>query len=157
MDFTVKSREELEREKEAKMGLVPEGIYTLTIEEAKDDISKKSGNPMLVITFSVSLLNSLDQEVKYQIREYITPNQQYRLMNLCEALGMMEQYNSGSLPSYLLQGKVVQARVIVQKDPNGQYKDSNRIGSYIPNIPQDAPKLPKIAPAAAVLDDECPF
>lgn len=156
MEFAVKTREELEREKEARMGLVPEGIYTLTIEEAKDDISKKSGNPMLVITFSVSLLNSLDQEVKYQIREYITPNQQYRLINLCEALGMMDQYNSGSLPSYMLQGKVVQARVIVQKDPNGQYKDSNRIGSYIPKIPQDAPKVPKVA-SADELNDEIPF
>ena len=116
MRFEPKSDKEL-------YGLLDDGEYDFEIIEAKDDVSKTSGNEMLVVTAKV-----FGPDKDHTIKDYITNNG--KLKKLCDTLGMMDAYNAGDLPAIDLVGACGKCKVGIEKSE--QYGDKNRIVSYVP-------------------------
>jgi hypothetical protein len=91
MQFQAKTKEEIDA-----MGLMKAGTYPFQVAEAKDDVSKSSGNEMIKLT-----LELFDKEGKsYRMFDYLLEAMAGKLFAFCVSTGMEQKYHSGDLSSY---------------------------------------------------------
>lgn len=100
---------------------MPEGIYDIECIEAKQDVSKSSGNDMLVLNFRVFRPDGSS----FLLRDYfaLTQKAKWKLANLIQALGFSTDEDLDVL-SLDYEGKTCRASIIV----DGDY---NKIDKYI--------------------------
>lgn len=130
-------------------GTFPFGVLDV---EAKDS---SAGNPMLVVKLKVQT-----NEGVRQVREYImlTGAMAWKLRKLCEALGILPQYETGVLDEQEMVGLYGKAEFDIEEGNNG-FPDKNRVREYIPATEQRAPSTPTPSSAAPdeVSEDDIPF
>lgn len=145
MKFQPKSEKEI-----AEAGLWPNGNYQFEILEAEETTSSK-GNDMIKMKVKVYS----DQGRSQNIFDYIVAGtMEHKLRHLCEASGLLAEYEQGEIEAYQLVGKTGYCKVGRSKeDPTGQYPVKNQVVDYLVDKPVDA-----IADAKAKLDgDSIPF
>lgn len=132
MKFQPKTEREI-----AEAGLWPKGDYQFEILEAEETTSN-SGNEM--IKMKVKVYN--DQGRSQNIFDYIVAGvMEHKLRHLCEAAGLLAEYEQGEIEAYQLVGKTGYCKVGISKDKSGQYADRNGITDYLVDTPVDAAKV----------------
>lgn len=121
MQFTPKTEEQIMED-----NLFPKGEYAFSIANAEDAISQK-GNPMIKMTLNV--LN--DQGRSQIIYDYLMEAIPHKLRHCAIACGLEDEYNSGSLEPYQLQGKEGILKLIIQEDKTGRYPPKNSVVDYV--------------------------
>jgi len=155
MQFEPKTREQAE--KESQFPVWEEGIYSFEVGRAESATSKK-GNPMIKLS-----LNVYNDEGHVQvIFDYIMGNMPLKLLDACEAMGLLNEYESGALEPYQLEGKVGEVRLIkrpeiTDKESGKVYPPKNEVKTYIPNSNKQTQAQAKSKDFTADLDDEIPF
>ncbi len=143
--FTPKSDEEINAARNAALNaaLMPDGIYKFKVKDALEEVSKK-GNPQIKVTLGVTDLDGDERT----ITDYLLGSEQmiYKLKSFCEAIGMLAEYEKGSLEPSKMWDKVGHANINTSKgqakpDGSGYYNDKNSVKSYIKaNSPEKSEK-----------------
>lgn len=149
MRFSPKSEQEL-----AAMGLLPEGEYPYHVIEAKDSISKSSGNEMIEMKIMV-----WDKDGREHIMfDYLLESMGHKLRHFCEANSLLNKYEAGELHGVDCTGKQGKVFIVVQPgkpNPNGgMYPDRNSVKDYA--IHETLGQTVKIA-SSVELNDDIPF
>jgi hypothetical protein len=122
MNFTPRSEEECKNSR-----LLSEGTYDFVIEEAEEGLSK-SGNDM--ITINVAIWDG--DRVVTKIYDYLLEAMMFKVKHCCEAIGLQDQYQAGTLTADMLVGKGGKCLVGIQKGNEKYPKDKNVIKDYVP-------------------------
>lgn len=128
----------------ARALLLEPGVYPFEVIAASEDISK-AGNEMIKIKMNV--FGPDDQQV--HVYDYLMEKLQYKLRHFCEATGLLEKYEAGTLSELDCEGKA--GFVKIKVDPaNGSYSAKNSVQDYVkaPNSPRQAPSIKKEPTAA---------
>ncbi len=109
----------------------PEGEYCFECVAAQETLSKNSGAPMFVLTLTFQ-----NETGQYQtIRDYITEVMEYKLRTACEAMKMMDVYNSGEIKAEDFLRRVGSAFIAIEKgkkrEDGTHYSDKNVLKKYI--------------------------
>lgn len=160
MQFEPKTREQAE--KESQFPVWNAGNYDFEIAKADAQTSKK-GNEMIKLTLNV--YNDVGES--QMVFDYLMPAFPVKLIDACEAMGLMQEYDSGTLEPYKLEGKKGTLRLAIKpkstnKKTGEEYPERNEVNTYIVGL---APAKQSQASApftpgtdkAANLDDEIPF
>jgi len=136
------------------------GVYDFEIVKAEDAISE-AGNEQ--IHLEMNIFNSAGE--KRYVHDYLvsTPGVQYKVRHFCEAVGLLDQYENGSLDADMCEGVSGQCRIKI--DPaKGQYAAKNAVQDY---VPQHAVRAANVAPSgermvprqttSEELSDDIPF
>ena len=145
MEFKPQSEEEI-----AEAGLIKKGDYSFEILEAQDKTSK-SGNQMIVVKLGV-----FTEEGKMRkVTDYLLPTMAYKLRHFCDAVGLLPQYQDGSLCADDCKGRTGMVRVDVEPSQNG-FPPKNIAKDYItrPAKPLGSDRIERSEP---VSDDNLPF
>lgn len=140
MNFTPLSDEELNAQK----GLLAPGVADFEVVEAKDEVSKSSGNEMIKLNLKV-----WDSQGKQgMVFDYLVSTVSWKIKQFFDAIGKPEIYNVGTITSQNLIGASGKATLGIQKDRTGKYGDQTKVVEYI----KAGTNLDSILP-----DDEDPF
>jgi hypothetical protein len=144
MRFSPMSEQELNH-----MGLIEKGVYNFEVINAKEAISKK-GNEMIVLTLKI-----WDKDGKERIlTDYILESFAFKLRHFCESTNLIDKYNAGELNYEDCISKSGKVEIIVQEGgakPDGsKYFDRNSIKDYVK-------KENKLELANDFIDDDLPF
>lgn len=161
MRFSPMSEDEL-----ARASLLEPGVYPFEVISASEELSK-AGNEMIRVKLNVFGPN--DQQA--HIFDYLmhhNPKVAYKMRHFCEATGLLQKYEAGTLSEADCEGKT--GFVKIKIDPaNGQYSAKNAVVDYVkPDAAPAAPEVPrKLTPeefnakhgvdAGAKFDDDIPF
>lgn len=141
MKFNPKSEKEI-----AEAGLWDKGEYAFEIIDSIEKLSK-SGKDMIEVKVKIFNKDGASQ----QIFDYLLPDvMEFKLRHICEACGLLADYEKGMLEGYRLVGKTGYCKVGVSVDKTGQYPNRNNIVDYLVN------KTPTTLDEA-LGGDECPF
>lgn len=104
--------------------LLDPGDYNLVVIEATDKTSK-AGNDM------IELVLEYMGEPRCRIWDYLlsTTKTMYKLRHFCDAAGLMDKYEDGSLTSQDCVGVILVGCVRITKG-KGEYRDKNSIADY---------------------------
>ncbi len=152
MQFKPKTEKEL-----AEAGLLQPGKYPFEVIEAKDTISKASGNDMIALKLRV--FDGARQQI---INDYLLESVAHKLRHACDVMGLLEDYNSGELKADSLVGKSGWVKIAIKKDKTGQYNDSNEVKDYVAEKDEKAESHIKAksngyAPQVDADGDDIPF
>lgn len=148
MRIQPKTQQELDEEK-----LLPAGEYAFTISGAEEKVSKK-GNDMIVLTVRVFKPDGSF----VLVTDYLTDAMMYKILHLCEAVGLSDKYDSGLLEPEDFIGKEGLLKLKIQKDTTGDYPDKNTIADYA--ISKDSKPKKKDALSKVIdneMEDDIPF
>lgn len=147
MKFQPKTEQEIQEER-----LLPEGEYSFQISGAEDTQSK-AGNDMIKLTVRVFKPDGNFLLVD----DYLVEAMLYKVLHLCEATGLKEDYDAGQLDSQKFIGKTGMLKLGIQK--SDAFPDRNTIKDYIVDGKADIPKddLAKTIDGDDDLEDEIPF
>jgi hypothetical protein len=122
MKFKPKSEAEIK-----SANLWPKGEYPFEIMEAEEQ-TDKNGNDMLKL--KVAIFN--DDGNRRVIFDYVSNEwMAHKFVHLCDACGLLKDYETGELEPFDLVGKTGKAKVGIKIDKTGQYDDSNNIMDYV--------------------------
>lgn len=138
MKFAPKTEEELRAEAE-KRGAWPPGIYDADITSAVEKLSK-AGNDMIELTLQIY---HPEDGATRQVFDWLLEAMAYKLRHCCEAAGLSDAYNAGSLEAYQLEGKSVKVKLGI--DTKAEIK-RNRIIDYV--VSNDPPHVQSARAAA---------
>lgn len=142
MRFTPKTKEEIEEER-----LIPEGEYSFEITESVEYTSK-SGNEMFKMFVTV-----YKPDGKFiQVIDYVGPQMMYKLLHLCEATGLEDEYHQGALEADFFKGKTGTLKLGIQKSDD--YPDKNTIKDYLPDEEPKKKRPPTSKEIQKPLDDD---
>ena len=154
MKFTPKSEAALVKEAEERNTLWPKGEYDFQVENYEDAVSK-TGNDM-----------------SQTIHDYLMPQMMHKLRHCCEAIGILDRFEEGTLEAQDFDGGVGKVMLKIDKaKPNSGYRDKNSVDDYLkPAARPTAPARGAMAGASpaerrerapkksqAEIDDEIPF
>ena len=126
MRFQPKTDEQIEQE-QTFGDPFPRGEYDVMVKEAKDDISKTTNNEQ--IKLMVVITN--DDGHRRTAFDYLLEAMPKKLKSFCDACGLQEEYESGSLEAAHCRGQ--EMRAIVDIEPaKGDYPAKNVIKQYLP-------------------------
>lgn len=151
MRFQPKTEKELNEER-----LLPEGEYPFQISGAEDKISK-SGNEMIELTVRVFKPDGSFNLVT----DWLLESMMFKLLHCCQACGLEDQYNAGSIKSDMFIGKEGMLKLKIV--PEGDYPAKNAIKDYIPGKKAEIPAdnlnktLDSQKNSGDDLSDEIPF
>jgi len=161
MQFTPKSKEEIEKEK-ASLGVWPAGDYDFEILEwaelgktnptriYTEEKDSQKGNPMFVLVLSCVHPSG----AKRIIIDHLLPKYT-KFYDACVSCNMEEHYKSGHIVSGDFIGKTGKVRLRIEKDDTGQYGDKNKVSYYI--IPERSNNDQPPAGHPANLNDDIPL
>ena len=154
MKFAPKTEDEIRKEQE-KRGAWPPGVYDAEISTAIEKVSS-TGNDMIELTLQVY---HPDDGSQRQVYDWLvaTPGGAYKVRHCCEAAGLRDAYESGSVEPYQLEGKSVRVKLMI--DAKSEIK-RNRVQDYVvdaPAAPVRAPAPARAAAAAAASKPSDPF
>jgi hypothetical protein len=146
MKFQPKTESEIKSE-----NLLEPGVYDFEIMDAADKTSK-AGNEMIELKICIY---GADGNGVY-IFDYLLESIAYKLRHACDACGLLDKYQTGTLAAADFINKTGKCKVATQKDKTGQYADRNGIADYIKheNLVHDDKPTHSIA---ADLNDDIPF
>ena len=119
MRITPRTEAEIQSE-----NLFPPGEFDFEILEAEETTSK-AGNEMIRLKLKV-----FSESGNFIIiSDYLLESVAYKLRHACEAVGMVERYESGKLDAMDFQGKSGRLKLRIDKSDN--YPDKNGVKDYI--------------------------
>lgn len=142
MRFTAMTAKEIQESK-----LLPKGQYLAEVIDAEDAVGKNSGKEQ--IKLSLRIYDSQDRT--YFVTDYLLEAMQFKLLHFCEAAGIKEQYEIGSLSAMHCLGKKVPVDIDVKTDSFGT---KNTVKDYVTKKEND---LPLEAKKDEFIDDSIPF
>lgn len=125
MRFNPKSEKEIQ---EDRFPVLKPGKYHFEVADAKDDVSKKSGNPMIVLKLKI-MDNGFN--VLTYVTDYLMESMAYKLRHAAYGCGLGTHYDSGELHPDMFMGRTGTLDLSIQKDKAGQYPDKNSVHDYI--------------------------
>ena len=133
MRFSPMSEDEL-----ARASLLEPGVYPFEVISASEELSK-AGNEMIRVKLNVFGPN--DQQA--HIFDYLMEKLQYKLRHFCEATGLLQKYEAGTLSEVDCESK--SGYVKIKIDPaNGSYSAKNSVQDYVkPDAAPAAPEVPR--------------
>ena len=167
MKFTPKSEAALVKEAEERNTLWPKGEYDFQVENYEDAVSK-TGNDMIHLQLKVFHPEGGSQT----IHDYLLASMMHKLRHACEAIGILDQFEAGTLEAQDFDGGVGKVMLKIDKaKPNSGYRDKNSVDDYLkPAARPTAPARGAMAGASpaerrerapkksqAEIDDEIPF
>jgi hypothetical protein len=120
MDFESKTEDQIREEM-----LMPEGEYGFEVISSQDAISKK-GNPMIALELGVFNKDGGMRKVK----DWLLASFAFKLRHFCDCVGLLPQYQSGSLCAEDCQGRTGTCKVAIKK-AEGNYPPKNEIKDYV--------------------------
>lgn len=131
MTFTPKSEAALVKEAEERNTLWPKGTYDFEIVNYEDAVSK-SGNDMIHLELKVFHPEGGSQT----IHDYLLASMMHKLRHACEAIGILDQFEAGTLEARDFDGGVGKVMLKVDKaKPNSGYRDKNSVEDYCKPAP----------------------
>lgn len=162
MQFTPKTQEEIKKELNEARGILADGVYDFEIATAEETVSK-AGNPMIKIKLLIWDHNG-NQRIVW---DYLLTDNQFKILSLCIAIKMADQYEKGEINAEQLTNKTGKVKIGTQKDTTGQYGDRNVAREYMPaeagagggasNVAVGSKPAPGEQKTSITLDDEIPF
>ena len=157
MRFDPKSEREI-----AEANLLPPGEYDFEITDAFESVSKSSGKDMITLKIKVFA----EDGSSVFVSDYLLESVAYKLRHACEAVGLLDAYESGELDANDFKNQAGRLKLRIDKDKTGQYPDKNGVQDYVKvAAPSTTPRQP--APRRQLehahsssrpdLDDEIPF
>lgn len=140
---------------EAKFKLLEKGLGNFEITKAEEKYNDRQQCDMLYI-----VLKCRDYHGKQGlIHEYLLSNQKFgwRIRELCECVGLMDEYEKGELTPQQLVGKTGPCDIGISKDKDGKYPDKNNIREFKKSEAVSAPKPVDARAEIDDLDDDIPF
>lgn len=119
MNFQPKSEDELQ-------SLLKEDTYEFEVIDAKEKPSKSSGADMIELKLAIWV----GEKIRCYLFDYLMESVAFKLRHCCDACGLLDKYQSGSLDAAMFIGRTGKAKIIIQKDKNGKYPDKNTIKDY---------------------------
>ncbi len=151
MNFPPKTEEEIQA-----MGLIEEGTYPFEVLEAKDSKSK-SGNEM--IELKLRIWDNLGRE--RQCFDYLLEAMAFKLRHFCEAVGLLDKYNAGTLLASDCLSRCGKLELVVQpgkQKPDGSYyQDKNSVKDYVKPEGGAVTASTEAAKDSDFKDDDVPF
>lgn len=144
--------------------LLKEGVYDAVI-TASQDITSKSGNPMMDLTVQVFDENGRGHDV----RDFLVfmRTMMWKVVHFADSAGILKEYEEGKLCSELVVGKRVQVSIKIEegkeipsdkldgKPAGSKYPDKNKVEDYIKQSDKkEATNAPDVDPE---LNDDVPF
>ena len=122
MDFKPKTEEEVKMAQ-----LAPEGEYDFDVLGAEDAVSKKSGASMIKVKIG---LYRDDGTIRNHVFDYLLPTLEAKLRHFCDTVGLLSDYESGTLTAAACKGRSGRARIGVDnKDAN--FPPKNVVKDYV--------------------------
>jgi hypothetical protein len=171
MEFTPKTQEEIEIDRQKRLGVLEEGVYSFFIDKAEETISKRGRElgllspNQIVLHLAIETLDEMDSTITRVVRDYVGIESYDKLWSVCEHLGILDKYKSGKLTPDDFKGRSGKAKIIVRTDKTGKYPPSNWVESYVARSRTiSPPPTPDMVQAEGFssnkpsnLDDEIPF
>jgi len=133
MKFSPMTEDEL-----ARASLLEPGVYPFEVIAASEELSK-AGNEMIKV--KINVFGPDNQQA--HIFDYLMEKLQYKLRHFCEATGLLQKYEAGTLSEVDCEGKSGWVKIKVEP-ANGQYQAKNSVQDYVK--PADAPAASTTAP-----------
>lgn len=121
MKFTPKSEKEL-----AEEGLLKPDNYDFEVLEASDEVSKKSGNPMIKLKLQVFGHDGRS----IHIFDYLMEAMAFKLRHFCDGAGILPKYEAGEVTALDCKGRTGKVLLAIQSDKAGIYPDKNVVKDY---------------------------
>lgn len=121
MRFQAKSENDIRRE-----SLMPVGEYGFEVIHAEDKQSK-SGNDMIALKMLVYMPDGTQRHM----RDWILEAFAMKLRHFCEATGLIDRYQAGTLCAADCMGRTGRVRVGINEDKSGDYPPSNKVIDYV--------------------------
>ncbi|CAK0740994.1 DUF669 domain-containing protein [Gammaproteobacteria bacterium] len=144
LDFTPQTEEEL-----AEAGLLAKGEYPFEILFAEDKRSKK-GNAMIEIKLCVFTNDGKTRK----LTDYLLSAMAYKLRHFCDAVGLLPQYQNGSLCAADCGGRTGTCKVDIVPAKDG-YPPKNEVKDYLTRPAKPLEAKPEVNAAAE--EDNLPF
>lgn len=120
MRFTPKTEAELKV-------VFPPGEYPAEVKSAVDAVSQK-GNDMIKLGLKVF---GPDGTQTSMVTDYLMEAMLGKMLHFCEATGLMDRYNAGTLNADDCMDRQVRVKLKVDRDKSGQYPDKNSVADYV--------------------------
>jgi hypothetical protein len=142
MKFAAKTEEQIKTDR-----LIPDGIYPFEVLEAKDGVSKK-GNDMIVL----SLIVFMEDGTPRNLTDFLMEAMAYKLLHFCRETGLGALYEQGNLMPDDCHGKsgYVKIKSQIRKD-TGEMQNS--VADYVPK-PGNDPAPRRAGPTDAQLENK---
>jgi hypothetical protein len=144
MEFKPKSEKEI-----MESNLAPEGDYDFNILAAEDTVSK-SKNAMIKVKLGLYS----GESIRWHIFDYLVPAMEAKLRHFCDSVGLLSQYEAGTLCAEDCKGRAGKVRIIIKSDKSGQFPDKNEVKDYVLRA---AKPLTKPEPKPVEEADDVPF
>lgn len=149
MRHTPKTEEQLSN-------ILPDGIYQGTVKRSSDHISQ-SGNTCLKL--EIDFFDALSKKTT-SVVDYLVDGG-YKLRHACYTTGLDTFYESGDIPAYAFDKKIVLCVVKIKKgesdNKGGFYPDKNVITDYLDKNKSSQAVSQSDAKKSDPIDDEIPF
>jgi len=128
MKFTPKSEAALVKENDERNTLWPKGEYDFEVVNYEDTVSKKSGADMIHLELKVYHPDGGSQT----IHDYLLASMMHKLRHACEAIGILDRFEEGTLEARDFDGGVGKVMLKIDKaKPNSGYRDKNSVDDYL--------------------------
>jgi hypothetical protein len=114
--------------------LLPKGDYPFVVKACQQKISK-SGNPMIEVQLSIKDDNGRE----HLIFDYLMESVAFKLRHFFVAVGMEDDYMSGTINPAKAIGRSGIAKLFIQEDKNKIYGPKNAVQDYS-SMKESAPK-----------------
>lgn len=142
MQFTPQSETEIRSEM-----MLPDGEYDFEVEGAEETISKNSGNEMIVLNLRVFDPKGGSCLVRDWLVSSDKPLCKLKVRNFCEAVGILDSYESGTLDAVTCNGAA--GRLVLGHQDSPSYGPQNSVVDYCkPSRPVTEPQPPLGVPAS---------
>lgn len=121
MKITPKTDDEILRE-----SLLEPGEYDFEVIHAVEKVSK-SGNDMIEVKLKVFT----DTGGSRVINDYLLDALAWKVKHFCEAVGLLDAYNEGTLTAADCAGRSGRVEVKIQTDKTGAYPARNEVQDYV--------------------------
>lgn len=121
MDFKPKDEKDLN-----SFDLLPDGsVYDFEVLEATDETSK-SGNDMIKLKIGIYT----SEKIGPRIFDYLLEAMEAKLRHFCDSVGLLSEYEQGSLDAYSCRGRSGKCKIGIQPAKD-TYPAKNVIKDYI--------------------------
>jgi hypothetical protein len=126
MKFTPKTEQQL-----AEENLLTPGIYPFDVLEAHPKVSKAAQaagqTEPNMIELKLKVYEDADRGVF--VTDYLMEAMAFKLRHFCEEVGLLDQYNKGTLTADMCAGRSGHAKIGPSK-PNGDFKPKDEVKDY---------------------------
>lgn len=145
MNFNPKAEEDCRKPFEP----IPKGEYSFEVLDSQDKVSSK-GNDMIEVLLGI--WNS--EKIICRIFDYLLPSMEAKLRHACDACGLLDKYQQGSLSASDFMGRSGTVKIRI-KAATQQYPAKNEVEDYVCRPAKQLGQQHDGPPP--LTDDDCPF